>query len=184
MRNTEGMTADELRSHKQNLHLFDFYRQHGLNKTTAHHSEISSDLNIAAEDNILRPQYRNNRCNGTDGWTRHSLMRRLVYSDGVKVMAEDLQAYWLIDIVASYIPNMTRIFFTEDSNLFFVELEVKFSEKAKFRIHDGGVNNQPCKNLIVQRIPFCDSTNCVKMYLAYEEEGTETIWKLYLPSEA
>lgn len=38
---------------------------------------------------------------GTDNWYRHSLCRNIVYTDGVKYLAETAGAYWLIDKVAT-----------------------------------------------------------------------------------
>jgi hypothetical protein len=38
---------------------------------------------------------------GTECWHRHGLARNLLYTDGVKFMAERGGAYWLIDVVAS-----------------------------------------------------------------------------------
>ena len=37
---------------------------------------------------------------GTEHWYRHPLMRRVLYTDGVKYLAEQGGAYWLIDIIA------------------------------------------------------------------------------------
>ena len=39
---------------------------------------------------------------GTDHYYNHSLARRITYTTGVKQLAEDCGAYWLIDVVASY----------------------------------------------------------------------------------
>jgi hypothetical protein len=38
---------------------------------------------------------------GTDRWFRHSLVRRVTYTEGVQYMAEHGGAYWLIDEVAT-----------------------------------------------------------------------------------
>lgn len=40
-------------------------------------------------------------CTGSTEWFQH-WTRRIRYTEGVKQMAELCQAYWLIDIVASY----------------------------------------------------------------------------------
>ena len=39
---------------------------------------------------------------GTENWYRHELLRRLIYTDGVKYVAEKGGAYWLIDLIASH----------------------------------------------------------------------------------
>lgn len=38
--------------------------------------------------------------NGTDGFTRHGLVRRFIFSDGVKECAE-AGCYWLLDVIAT-----------------------------------------------------------------------------------
>lgn len=40
--------------------------------------------------------------NGTDAWYQHSLNARLVYSDGIRTLAQAAGAYWLIDLIASH----------------------------------------------------------------------------------
>lgn len=37
---------------------------------------------------------------GTEQWYRHSLVRTILYTDGVKYMAERAGAHWLVDEVA------------------------------------------------------------------------------------
>lgn len=41
---------------------------------------------------------------GTTRWFRH-WTRRLVYTEGVQYLAEKANAYWLIDLVASWCPH-------------------------------------------------------------------------------
>jgi hypothetical protein len=38
---------------------------------------------------------------GTTRWFRHSLMRNVLYTEGVKYVADQAGAYWLVDKVAS-----------------------------------------------------------------------------------
>src|SRR6185312_14271976 len=38
---------------------------------------------------------------GSDGRYRHPFNRRFIYTDGVKAVAEEAGAYWLLDIVAT-----------------------------------------------------------------------------------
>lgn len=47
-------------------------------------------------------------CTGTTQYFRH-WTRALVYTDGVKLLAEHGGAYWLIDLVASHQPNVRRV---------------------------------------------------------------------------
>ncbi len=41
---------------------------------------------------------------GTEQWFRH-WSRRFTYTEGVRYLAEEAQAYWLIDLVASWCPH-------------------------------------------------------------------------------
>jgi hypothetical protein len=41
-------------------------------------------------------------CNCTEHYYRHSFCRNFVYTDGIKVLAENAGAYWLIDAIASH----------------------------------------------------------------------------------
>lgn len=37
---------------------------------------------------------------GTENWYRHSIARNILYTDGIKYLAEKASAYWLIDEIA------------------------------------------------------------------------------------
>ena len=43
---------------------------------------------------------------GTTQYFSHPLVRAFCYTDGVKALAELAGAYWLLDVVASYVPQM------------------------------------------------------------------------------
>lgn len=43
---------------------------------------------------------------GTEYYHKHPLHSRLVYTDGIKFLAETCGAYWLIDLVASHQPGI------------------------------------------------------------------------------
>jgi hypothetical protein len=51
--------------------------------------------NIKSLDPIVLDQFT-----GTEHWYRHGLARNVTYTDGVKYVAEQAGAYWLIDIIA------------------------------------------------------------------------------------
>lgn len=48
------------------------------------------------------------RISGADHWCRHPMMRRFLYTSGVEFMAEQAGAYWLIDVVMSYQPELAK----------------------------------------------------------------------------
>lgn len=37
---------------------------------------------------------------GTENWYRHSIARNILYTDGIKYLADKASAYWLIDNIA------------------------------------------------------------------------------------
>jgi hypothetical protein len=39
--------------------------------------------------------------NGTDGYTRHPLARRLIYTSGIAELCEAAQAFWLLDVIGT-----------------------------------------------------------------------------------
>lgn len=41
-----------------------------------------------------------NQFTGTETWYRHNLARKVIYTDGVKYLADHAGAYWLIDKIA------------------------------------------------------------------------------------
>ena len=38
---------------------------------------------------------------GTEHWYRHSLIRNVLYTDGIRYLADEVGAYWLIDEIAT-----------------------------------------------------------------------------------
>lgn len=80
-------------------------------------------------------------------WTK-----RLIYTEGVKFMAERAEAYWLIDAIASYQPDK-RIASRPDIVAFQLwELAVTEDNKAVLTMR--GDSDQPA--IITQEIPFTD----------------------------
>jgi len=135
---------------------------------------------LSKAKNPLLPEYTDPNAHGDiAGWTRSALSRSLIYSSAIESMAEELQCYWFIDVVASYIPKITKLMTATDSNMFFIDLFVKRDESAKFRVHDGGRNGNNEETLITQKIPFTDCTKTIRAYLCFENAN----WKLFLPSE-
>lgn len=117
---------------------------------------------------------------GTDEWHRHGLNRRLIYTDGVQYLAEAAGAYWLIDIVASYVgSNQWRTALRQDERfegMSFWTLTVKDrSGKVSARV------DSDCPALIVQKIEYTDfPLDEISLYLC---QADEQLWTLMLPSE-
>ncbi|TXM69661.1 DUF6876 family protein [Methylobacterium sp. WL120] len=38
---------------------------------------------------------------GSENWYRHALVQRITYTDGVKYVADEAGAHWLVDIIAT-----------------------------------------------------------------------------------
>lgn len=49
------------------------------------------------------------QCNGSEDFHRHALARRMVYTNGVRYVAETCGAWWLVDAIASYIATTKRV---------------------------------------------------------------------------
>jgi len=105
---------------------------------------------------------------GTEHYYRTTFMKDFVVTDGVNIMFEKLQCYWVGDIVASYIPTIMKL-----DSFFSVKVIVNDS-KAIFTIDDGNGNI-----LVTQDIPYTDLKQNLKMFLQYDEQN----FVLMLPSE-
>ncbi len=81
---------------------------------------------------------------GTENYYKHPL--GLLYTDGIQFLAEEAQSYWLIDIVASYQPDLEQIPFQ------LWELEVKKDMSGVVTVR--GDSGKP--TLISQKIPYTD----------------------------
>lgn len=88
-------------------------------------------------------------CNGSERFHRHGMARRMLYTDGVKFVAETCGAYWLIDVVASYIAT-TRKVQLEDCQVW--TLEAVGETAAVVRCTNGNDNAK----IVEQEIPFTD----------------------------
>ncbi len=117
---------------------------------------------------------------GTTGYYRHSLNRRVIYTDAIKFVAEEGGAYWLIDAIASWIGSKTfREAVSKDERIgemHFWRLEVKEDRTAVLFAKA----DSPDEAFIIQSIPFTDfPLESIDIWAAYDGEH----WTLYLPSE-
>jgi len=68
---------------------------------------------------------------GSDGRTRHPFNRRFIFTDGVKAVADQAGAYWLLDIVATEVaPICLHLWEGEQEHMTFLHVHVA---------HDGAV---------------------------------------------
>ena len=111
---------------------------------------------------------------------RHTLNRRVIYTEGVRFLAAESAAYWLIDAIALHYgtPQMARAIKRDDrlTGLQFWTLRVREDRSASLSMRvDTG---EPAA--IRQAIPFTDfPLKKVRIWAGFNGEG----WTLYLPSE-
>ncbi|MEG4424883.1 hypothetical protein QUA98_11070 [Microcoleus sp. D3_18cC1] len=99
-------------------------------------------------------------CSGSEQYYKHWL--GLLYTDGVKYLAENAQAYWLIDAIASHQPRANRIHRLTEFQLWFLHVG-KEHEFIKPRGNNDAVltcwEDTPTKETkpgIIQQIPYTD----------------------------
>ena len=106
-------------------------------------------------------------CNGCDTYYKH-WMSRIVFSEGVKFVADKLGAYWLIDVVMSHQLNRKAIAAANGFQVWRLKLN-KTGSGCVVTMDDGG-QGDGAKVLIRQRIPFTDFPRGVDLVL-YVENG-------------
>lgn len=111
---------------------------------------------------------------------RHALNRRVIYTPGVRHLAERAGAYWLIDLIASYVGSceMAPALAKDErlTTLQFWRLDVADDGTAVASCRaDSGV--EPA---VTQRIPFTDfPLDHIDIWAGFD--GVH--WTLFLPSE-
>lgn len=108
---------------------------------------------------------------GTEKWYRHPLAPSITYTDGVRFLAENAGAYWLLDEIAlaQWQPKVKAELFQ------FWKLAVAGS-RAVLTCADGGKNGEESKVIFTKQIPFTDfPMSEVKLYF------TDNV--IMLPSE-
>lgn len=111
---------------------------------------------------------------------RHSLYRKLLYTPGVKHLAERAGAYWLIDAIASWLPSRQfREAVQRDlriGKIHFWKLAVSDDRSAVLTaVADSG--EEP---FIRQKVEYADlPLREIDLYCAFDGEH----WTLMLPSE-
>lgn len=110
---------------------------------------------------------------------RHSLVRAIIYSEGIKEMAEEHGAYWLIDAVASYYasPQMDKAILA-DSRLELMQFWTLKAEGGKATLTMNADSGEP--NVITQEIEFTDFPDGEqRIWASNNGDG----WTLFLPEE-
>ncbi len=94
--------------------------------------------------------------------------KRIVMTDGVKFVADQCEAHWLVDVIASHIPAMKGDWFAV------AKLKVK-NNRATFKLEDGDGNV-----LRTQKIEFTDfPLESIEFFIEYGNN----LWVILLPNE-
>ena len=105
---------------------------------------------------------------GTEHYYRH--INGLVLTDGTKYLADEAGAYWLMDVIASYLDKI-------EDGFAIAELTVTHGNKAFFSLADDKPAN---KFFATQSIPYTDfPLEEIKLYVIRDGEH----WVCLLPSE-
>ena len=111
---------------------------------------------------------------GTEKYHRLTLDRRLVATDGVAWLAKNACCYWLVDIIASYQPQMLKKQRTRE----FQAWEMKVDLEKKTAVVIGMDDTTP---VIKQEIESTDFPLAeIKFFV---ERADENLWVLMLPNE-
>ena len=94
---------------------------------------------------------------GTENHYRLSESSRLIYTDGIKAMAEIAQAYWLIQLMESYVPSQLRLL--DDFCLWDIQVNPDMTAVVSCR---EDTDKSP---YIQQEIPFTDFPESYSWYV-------------------
>ena len=105
---------------------------------------------------------------GTESYYRHSLFRKVLYTDGVQFVAEQAGAYWLIDAIAAAQYGESRVQ-AEEFQVW--RLTVEPTHRGRLTCEDGDYNVVYTQDLDFTTFPLAS------IELFFENNV------LYLPSE-
>ena len=108
---------------------------------------------------------------GSETFTRYSpIYNNITLTEGVVFLAENAGAYWLMDMIGSYLPKLFK------SRFGVAKLEVDLVEStATFTLDDGNDTV-----LVTQKIPYTDfPLSNIKLYVC--DNGY--MWTILLPQE-
>lgn len=112
---------------------------------------------------------------------RHPINRRVIYTPGVRHLAEQAGAYWLVDAIASWIGshsfNQAIDADPRIGSLHFWRLTVDRSDDSARLTADADVGEAP---FIAQEVPYTDfPLDEIAIWAGFSGDH----WTLYLPSE-
>lgn len=92
---------------------------------------------------------------GTENYWRHPLVQKVMYTDGVKYLADNAGAYWLIDKIAT-LQGLANIY-AEPFQVWRLELSLP-SSRATLSCTDGGKSENDGEAITIysEKIAFTD----------------------------
>ena len=96
---------------------------------------------------------------GSETLYKRNYCNSLLYTEGILDFAQTLDAHWLVDTVISYIPEVLKVYETEEESFFVIEIAVDKKHQGYFEIyHEGWIGNNyhECITVAKQMIPFID----------------------------
>jgi hypothetical protein len=113
---------------------------------------------------------------GTEHWYRHGLTRTVAFTDGVKYVADQVGAYWLVDIIA-IAQRLTGAVATEKFQLW--QLAVHDDHSATVTCEDGDG-----REVYRQDIAWTDfPAEGIKFYCCQDGTSDDITRVILLPSE-
>tara|TARA_R110002111_G_scaffold156322_1_gene223053 strand:- start:78 stop:473 length:396 start_codon:yes stop_codon:yes gene_type:complete len=111
---------------------------------------------------------------------RHPLNRRVIYTTGVRHIAEEGGAYWLIDAIAHWLasPDYLQATVQDDRLCYWMVWTLTVSEQGASTLEARADSGEPA--FIVQNIEFTDfPLREIEIWAGIDGDH----WTLYLPSE-
>ena len=115
-----------------------------------------------------------NQFTGSEDFFKHSINRKLIYSEGVEYLAEQARCYWLIDLIACVL--LPHLLIKYNDSFYSIELLVT-GNSAVITVDDG--NDNIHINHKVRWTDFPITGEPVKFFLCESDE----YYCLMLPSE-
>ena len=114
----------------------------------------------------------------TANWYSHPLTKRLVYTDGVRHLAQICESYWLIDLIAlQFLPELIK---TSKDWFYSVRINVNDDQTGEVIVTDGNSK----KPILTERLSYTTFPEVKNFMLFIESMDNENnTYCLLLPSE-
>lgn len=110
---------------------------------------------------------------GSETMYRHAFQKKLIYTEGVKYLAEEVGAYWLIDLVASHLHAMLK----KAPDEHFTHWELRLDDKHGCTV--SAKADSDTEPYVEQYVEFTDFPEDFDFYVVLDSAG----WVMMLKSE-